>query len=59
MIKVEFMEQNNWVEYKINVGARLKEFCLEILKFGDLLPEKVQSKSHPISTYKIGYFKVC
>lgn len=53
------MEQNNWVEYKINVGARLKEFCLEILKFGDLLPEKVQSKSHPISTYKIGYFKVC
>lgn len=42
--KIEFMEQNNWVEYKINVGARLKEFCLEILKFGNLLPEKVQTR---------------
>ncbi len=37
------MENNNWVEYKISIGNRLKEFALKILQLSEMLPKNARS----------------
>lgn len=33
------MENTNWVKYKIEVRGRLKQFCIELLKLIEILPD--------------------
>ena len=38
------MEKNAWVEYKIEVRDRLKEFSLKVLELIGMLPENTQAR---------------
>ncbi len=38
------MESTNWVKYKIEVRDRLKQFCIELLKLIEMLPDNPRTR---------------
>ena len=37
------MESNSWLEYKIDVRERLKEFSLKVLELSEMMPKSVRT----------------